>query len=144
MRNLRELFERLPADTACWRILARELRIRFLKLRQLAVKLIVFAVANGGCRFFVVAAIVLNDFTSQRFNTHARFRFGHTLIIRMRIRETMAQTLLEHRPAACAPGGHSCPLLEPNQWRKTHPGQTDLEVYVRPNRAARFSRDVNL
>jgi len=55
----------------------------------------------------------------------------------------MAQTLLEHRPAACAPSGHSCPLLD-RMRRKTHAGHTDLEVYVPAKRAARFSRDVNL
>src|SRR2546430_10757400 len=94
MRNLRELLERLPADTARWRILPRELRILFLKLRQLAVKLIVFAVANGGRHFFVVAAIVLSDVAPQRFDTRRRFRFGHAWIIRMLVRETIAPAVI--------------------------------------------------
>src|SRR5438128_12549062 len=89
MRNLRELLERLPADAARWRILARELRILLLKFGQLAVKLIVLAVANGGRRFFVVTAIVLSDVAPQGFDARTRFRFGHKLIIRMRFRETM-------------------------------------------------------
>src|SRR5678815_488534 len=98
MRNLRELLEWLPADMACWRILASELRILFFKCGQLAVKVVVLAVANGGRRFFVVAVVVLSDVTPQRFDTRTRFRFGHAWIIRMRIRETMALSLRVRHP----------------------------------------------
>ena len=94
MRYRRELLEWLPADTPGWRILASELRIFFFKFGQLAVELIVLAVSNGGRRFLIIATIVLSDVAPQRFDTRARFRFGHVLIIRMRIRETMARSAL--------------------------------------------------
>src|SRR4026207_759514 len=98
MLYLRELLEWLPADTPGWRILASELRIFFFKFGQLAVELIVLAVSNRGRRFFVIATIVLSDVASQRFDARARFRFGHVLIIRMRIRETMGPSLCVRRP----------------------------------------------
>src|SRR6478736_3136927 len=98
MRYLRELLEGLPADTPGWRILASELRIFFFKFGQLAVQLIVLAVSNGGRRFLIIATIVLSDVAPQRFDTSTRFRFGHVLIIRMRIRETMALSLRVRHP----------------------------------------------
>src|SRR4029077_19626177 len=98
MRYRRELLERLPADTPGWRIRASELRIFFFKFGQLAVKLIVLAVSNGGRRFLIIATIVLSDVAPQRFDPRTRFRFGHVLIIRMRIRETMALSLRVRHP----------------------------------------------
>src|SRR4029077_18268306 len=94
MLYLRELLEWLPADTLGWRILASELRIFFFKFGQLAVELIVLAVSNGGRRFLIIATIVLSDVAPQRFDACTRFRLGHVLIIRMRIRETMARSAL--------------------------------------------------
>ena len=98
MRYLRELLERLPADTPRWRILARELRMFFFQIGQLAVELIVLAVSNGGRCFFIIATIVLGDVPPQRFDPRTRFRFGHALIIRMRIRETMVLSLCVRHP----------------------------------------------
>ena len=94
MRNLRKLLERLATDAACWRILAHEFRILFLELGQLAVQLIVFAVANSGRRFFVVTAIVLSDVAPQRLDTRARSPFGHRLIIRTPVHETIASAVI--------------------------------------------------
>src|SRR4029077_15163270 len=90
MLYLRELLEWLPADTPGWRILASELRIFFFKFGQLTVELIVLAVSNGGRRFLIIATIVFSDVAPQYLDTRTRFRFGHVLIIRMRIRETMS------------------------------------------------------
>src|SRR5512133_1412384 len=94
MRDRCELLKGLPADTPGWRILASELRIFFFKFGQLAVELIVLAVSNGGRRFLIIATIVPGDVAAQRFDTRTRFRFGHVLIIRIRIRETMACSAL--------------------------------------------------
>src|SRR4029077_10515477 len=98
MLYLRELLEWLPADTPGWRILASELRIFFFKFGQLAVELIGLAGSNGGRRFCIVAPIVLSDVVPQRCDTRTCVRFGHVLIIRMRIGETMVLSLRVRRP----------------------------------------------
>ena len=54
-----------------------ELRKLRLEIDQFFIKPIVFPIADGGRRFFVVAAVMLSDVAPQRFDPRARFRFGH-------------------------------------------------------------------
>src|SRR4029434_11153226 len=89
MRDLCKLFEGLAADAPRWGVIMGKLREFFLELDQFPIKLVVFSVTDGGRGFFVVTAIVFFDAMLQRFDARPRFRFGHVLIIRKRVRETI-------------------------------------------------------
>jgi len=88
------LFERFAADAPRGRLFASEPRKLYLEIEQLAVKLVIFPIANGGSRFLIVAAIVLLDLAPERLDlgTHVVV-FCHRLTIQTRGAPAMSWNL---------------------------------------------------
>src|SRR5437773_991198 len=91
MRDLRESRERFLADALGGRTHRSVLRVAFFEIAQLAIKLIVLAIADCRRGFFVIASVVLLDLTAEFPDAFARGRLclRHARMIQARSRRAI-------------------------------------------------------
>ena len=92
MRDLRESVEWFLADMLRGGIGRGELWVAFFEVAQLAIKLIVLAIADCRRGFFVIASVVLLDLTAEFVDavTRSRLCLRHARMIQARSRPAIA------------------------------------------------------